>query len=486
MASFTFSGSGSSEQNAEDFPFASGIKIVRDEVKGRCLENQIARRAGEVLFTEQAIVWSSFKEDTNGKHVHKDLLVRAFGKKNYNRIDALHEELSCLSKVGSLDNARNFLQLVAIYFLQSELASGTDTQFITSLSLLGQLTAANVRECVDDVRCFRHAYPNVLPKSLTDEQAGQMLAVLLTNQLELESYGGSGLFSGTAIMEHSCDFNCSYATHGNQLFMTATRDIAAGERLSIDYGNYYYTPTQERQQGLLESYGFVCSCRLCLGPDRKRAFWCQQCYSQQREGLFCPDPDGVGRCYTCGAAQESSHLQSCLEREAQLLENQPQTIPEIESAGKEGFLHPSHFALFTSLSDLALSQSDEARRKCGQVDSALWPQLFAEPLYALQGCNQLMDQVLPSVHHEKCVFLDRLGQIAVCAGNHELAKNAYTSAYQMSCLANGEQTPETVALHKLATSTPLNMAELLEHYSSEEAMEEGAMEEEEDDEWEDI
>ena len=61
--------------------------------------------------------------------------------------------------------------------------------------------------------------------------------------MELEDYGGSGLFVGTAILEHSCDFNCSYTTSDNKLFLTATRAIRPGARLSIDYGNYFYDPT---------------------------------------------------------------------------------------------------------------------------------------------------------------------------------------------------------------------------------------------------
>ena len=51
--------------------------------------------------------------------------------------------------------------------------------------------------------------------------------MLNNNQVSWRT-GGSGLFVGTAIIEHSCDFNCSYTTKNNKLYMTATKDIPAG------------------------------------------------------------------------------------------------------------------------------------------------------------------------------------------------------------------------------------------------------------------
>jgi len=487
MASFASSPDGGGGGTL--FPFgAGGILIVSDADKGRCLQNLQPRVAGEVLFTEDALVWSSFAEDS-GPHVNKDLLHRAFGPKNFKQLDTLHEELSELDQIASLDNARNFLQLVSILFLQSELATGGDAELLAKLSLLSALDASpsHRQKCIEDIRCFRHAYPKVLPSSLSDEQAGHILGVLLTNQLELESFGGSGLFVGTAIMEHSCDFNCSYTTRGNRVFMTATRDIAPGERLSIDYGNFFYQPTSERQQSLYDSYGFVCSCRLCLGPDRKRAFWCQTCASQQREGIFCPDASilsGEWPCLVCGTIVEAAHRDACLEREAFILANQPQSVAEIEAAGKEGLLHESHHLLFSAISDLAMASADEAKRQCSQVDSVLWPSLFAEPLAAFGVCCRLMEQALPAVHREKCIYLDRLGQIAVCAGSRAIAVDAYGRAYQMSCLAGGRETPETLELFELATKTPLSMAGLLEHYAARQGG--GGGEDEEEEVWEDM
>ena len=91
--------------------------------------------------------------------------------------------------------------------------------------------------------------------------------------------------------------------------------------------------------------------------------------------------------------------------------------------------------------------------------------------------------VLPLVSPEKVIYHDRLGQLAVCAGNREAAKQAFGSAYQMSCWANGKDSPTSKQLFLLAESTPMTRAELMKHYEVEDdsATRDDAMEE--DDSW---
>ena len=120
---------------------------------------------------------------------------------------------------------------------QTETLPPQAMSWIQKLSLLQDLTpGVYLDECIEDVKTFRDSYPKTLPLSLSNEDCARCLGLLNTNQVELEDFGGSGLFVGTAILEHSCDFNCSYTTSQNLLFLTATRTIRPGARLSIDYG----------------------------------------------------------------------------------------------------------------------------------------------------------------------------------------------------------------------------------------------------------
>ena len=606
-------------------PF-NGVRVVHDPIKGRCLENLISRQAGDLLFVEEALVFSSFVEheenapDGIDAHVNGQLLQRAFGLDVVNELHDIHEELSALPKIDCLDTARNCLQLIAVTHLGETLKAEEGGHWVRPLALLSQLTpGVHLSELQDTIRTFRHAYPRILPADMSDYQAAMCLGILNTNQVELEDFGGSGLFVGTAIMEHSCAFNCSYTTRGSTLYMTATRNIAPGDRLSIDYDNNFYSPTLVRKISLYESYGFLCTCPLCDGDridrqgvhadadaiatgtegahwgsevDRKRAFWCTTCKQQGNQGIVCPmgptsqglrtvlsqtsgadagkaspvRPGGKGKkgkqgkskgkskskknpavkvasamdladneeeddadyadaedgapldlrgldlealanalesvplawsvCSTCGTLPTPAYTKKCLAREEHYRQNSPESHEEVISAGneREGMLHESHYLLFQSLSDISHDLTNEARRRmdfgispmdgtakggkgkgkqAGKAAAApiLCPEqrqqmMFEPALRAMQHCVRLLDQVLPLVHHEKVMFYDRLGQLAVCAGQTDLARGAFSSAYKMSVLASGEAVPQTQQLLALAESPPLTRDELAKRYST--------------------
>ena len=122
-------------------PFVN-TRIVYDENKGRCLEWTGAQNAvaGQVLFVEEALVYGSYDEDEEIlPHVNEDLLLRAFGKRVLNEMNHLCNELSCLEKVGCVDTARNFMQLVAITHLKEQLLSSSDSAiaYQSAVSLKG-------------------------------------------------------------------------------------------------------------------------------------------------------------------------------------------------------------------------------------------------------------------------------------------------------------------------------------------------------------
>ncbi len=577
-------------------PF-EGMRVVVDPIKGRCLETLVPRQTGELIFVEDALVYSNFVERSNDEmdqsddeqsdtdmddgavdniktdqHINGPLLLRALGKKVFAMLDDIHNELSALEKVDCLDTARNFVQLVAISHLHDNLITEPNGAWTESLELLAQLKPGiHMGTLLQCVRSFRASYPRVFPISQSDEQLATHLGILNTNQVELEDYGGSGLFVGTAIIEHSCAFNCSYTTKGSTLYMTATRPIAVGERLSIDYGNHFYSPTIARKVSLFESYGFLCSCPMCVGDaesaaDRKRAFWCANCRQQGKVGIICPigplgsslrealaskataadaakiksgtvtkskKGKGGGKkkstskstgaistttqnteedteftpseaaeidagdladcleaerlrfscCSACSTAPDQKYVKECLRSEEYYRQNPPETFPEITIVlnDLDCLLHESHYILFQCADIISQELTDQARRFCDsdigfgdgvgkgkarkQTAAQRQHSYFEPALQAMQHCCRLMDQVLPLVHQEKVVFYDRLGQLAVCAGQKDFARVAFGSAYQMSVLASGVEAPQTVQLSALVENTPASREELMQVYA---------------------
>jgi SET and MYND domain-containing protein len=96
----------------------------------------------------------------------------------------------------------------------------------------------------------------VFPANMTDDTAAQLLAILNTNSLELDGQmtSGSGLFVLTRMLEASCLPNCSYTTHGDELWVTAIKPIAKGESLTVDFNDNFYRPLQERQEDIFARY----------------------------------------------------------------------------------------------------------------------------------------------------------------------------------------------------------------------------------------
>ena len=70
----------------------------------------------------------------------------------------------------------------------------------------------------------------------------------------------------------------------------------------------------------------------------------------------------------------------------------------------ECVLHCSHFAIFYALDSLTTQYL-----KMGEFDEAL---------KGMKEIVALLDKYVPGYHHEKVLYLDKLGQLAVRIGNH--------------------------------------------------------------------
>uniref|UniRef100_A0A383VC07 SET domain-containing protein n=1 Tax=Tetradesmus obliquus TaxID=3088 RepID=A0A383VC07_TETOB len=107
---------------------------------------------------------------------------------------------------------------------------------------------------------------------------------------------GLALYPAAALLNHSCDPNCSIRFEGRQLLLVCVRGAAAGQQLTISYGPQLgQQPTQLRQQLLLQQYGFVCCCSSC----RKGLGLATEQQQQQQQGELA----GPGSSCRPGACQ---------------------------------------------------------------------------------------------------------------------------------------------------------------------------------------
>jgi len=461
------------------------IEVVNDPVKGRCLVARAAFAVGDTLFTERAFVYGKDDDDVDGDGLPPkvvQLLAQVYSSTVLKDMDEILDELIHLDSVQSMDTARNFLQLVAITELRRRGRLDGTHYGATDLQLLDRLTGHDVASCVDDVRQFRASLPSVLPKALDDETCGRLLAILNTNQLELEMLGGAGLFLRTAICEHSCDPNCSFWTDGIILSMVAIRDINPGDPLSIDYLNLFYRSIPERIESLSASYGFTCVCSMCTGVDRCRAFVCSAC----KQGLVFPvgpcDGDGNGgsftACSVCRAPTTAAHRDRCLEREAALLDElaRPETVEQMEAllAREADVVHNTHHLFFWLWNDLAMALTSDCNRQGSSSASTntrsgkgkgLADNIYLPALDAMRRTVALLENMLPTVHHEKIIFFDRQGQLEVSAGLISQARESFRKSYIASKAACGEFASCTAKLKALVDNTPRTVAELRAHYA---------------------
>jgi SET domain len=453
-------------------PFPSYISVVSDPVKGRCLQLSTDAAAvastGTTLFEEDAIVYSSVVDTDDSFSIlqtHEVLLQRAFPATIVRQLPDIIQETAALSTCQSDDTAQNFILLLALSLLVSDPPVDIYPNYIQSMHLLDQLTCprANHDAAIQDVKQLRQMYPSLIPKKrMNNASAGRLLSVLNSNQMELEQVGGSGLFVASAILEHSCQPNASFTTYGSKTTITAIRDIHPGERISIDYTNLFYSPTDERLEMLESTYGFRCTCDSCVGPDLKRAFKCGN--AACRDGYVCPIGASPIRdfspCYLCSWQSSPEYQAQCLADELQWTQSPVSSLQEVETMTSSSTLYRSHYLFFLAYDEIGIAMADEARRYKN-------PRLFKEALTVMYRSIELIDSgvVVPPVHHDKVVSYDRIAQLAVASGDIELAGSSYRRAWEMSRLCSGADHPATLSLQLLASNVPTTVEALQQFYA---------------------
>lgn len=282
-----------------------GVRVAQNPVKGKVVFSERAFQPGQVIFSEQAFVAAPWSTDLCGGC--EELRSAATGAPSSATMDSRHRchcertgapkimysprlqdnvgrrnvvvsIMKSVDGIEEVDRARCILKCLALYERDAR-----------SLDEVLGLTCAGQQRAMSAALQLRRQLPDIFPAGFSDEQMATLIGVLNTNSHELENLGGSGLFLSACRMEHSCLPNCSFTTFDSTLWMTAIRPIAPGDALSIDYGNFFYRPTPERQESLLESYGFVCTCEACVSmPDPTRAVRCLSGNCPQGVMLPCP------------------------------------------------------------------------------------------------------------------------------------------------------------------------------------------------------
>lgn len=212
--------------------------------------------------------------------------------------------------------------------------------------------------------------------------------------------------------------------------LIASRDISAGESISIAYIPGTYMPHAERQQALLERYQFKCTCRWCTSePDLARGFRCPKC--PRNEGVVCPFADGSmldrWECVQCGYHPDIEHeVPRMLEAEALLARVKADKVRGLVTLLDDPVVHYSHALVFRKLdawSETAWKEQD-ANLCIGLIE-------------ALQRCSR---RVLDPCDVSRAQFHEFMGQVHHAVGNAHTARYEYFLAYQIRLRAGARLT----------------------------------------------
>ena len=77
---------------------------------------------------------------------------------------------------------------------------------------------------------------------------------------------GTGLYLAESILNHSCIPNAGVTFNGTKIRITAIKDIAVGEKITINYCNLE-NPTSVRKSEIKKRFYFDCNCQRCQEND---------------------------------------------------------------------------------------------------------------------------------------------------------------------------------------------------------------------------
>jgi hypothetical protein len=446
-------------------------EIIKDPIVGRTLLLKRDSVPGEVLWVEKSFVFAMDSCDDWEKY-QLDIFEAVYSKSILKNLSVDVQTISNFDNIESLDTAKNLVVLAAItlmrkknilelfHILSKYYLCSTLSELEEKFALIDQLSDAHFEQYADNVKQIKSTFPNLFPKSFSIHEISKFIGILNSSQLELDM-GGSGLFPWTAIVEHSCDPNCSFTTHNNNLYFTTIKNVRSGDRLTIDYGNNYYHNTKDRIETLNSTYGFICRCTLCTGLDKKRPYICQICQT----GIILPNVNNNNAVSDCGHPVSPEYFQTCISRE-QYLNVNFNKIDILKEFENEIYLSRYHYLRYWALDEKVLNLIDIAQSERSRTNQTESISSYPEAKKLLNEMCILLEWQLPPVHHEKVIIYDRLAQVCVGTGDIQIARDMYYKSYINSCLASGADTPPTQAIWLLYENTPQSLDELYHRYNT--------------------
>ncbi|KAG9408903.1 hypothetical protein AC1031_020815 [Aphanomyces cochlioides] len=306
------------------------------------------------------------------------------------------------------------------------------------------LPSESKADALDAAVAIRAAHPDAIPSDLTDDQVAQLIGILAKHSIPLEEINGSGLFLYVPKIQHSCTPNASYTDAGDAIWLTAIRPIAAGDVITVDFFDVFYTPVGEKKEVFADE-GETCLCDLCEGvvADKTRAFKCAAC----KPGIVHPTKS-VFACASCGAQWDADAIAAAEEEEADLMADaKVDTFDQLDKIVASSKLHAFHHVFFSIL-DVLVEDSVESAGSEEQALAAMYKQVEA------------LDYVVPYPHAEKVSLFDSIAQANIALDAISKATEAYTNAYDVAKIVFGPEAKTTQLFQRLKDNTPTTIADI--------------------------
>ncbi|OQR96858.1 hypothetical protein ACHHYP_13199 [Achlya hypogyna] len=432
---------------------------VATDAKGIVATAAIA--PGTVVFHENALVSSSFgnmdmdeghesdcdddecggcieiEEDVDLKEELTEDEVAAVSPAVVENFDAYMDFCETHDVLSMVDIRKN---LVKCLHLLSADASALDR--VNNLAVISDDAPA----CLEAAVALRAALPAIVPAGVTDESLAHLLGVLHNHSQALQEIDGSGLFEYISLLSHSCMPNCALTASGTTMWVTAIVPIAAGEKLTVDLMDIFYSAAPERAEALATEE-IHCTCGWCTGAvaDFARAYKCKSC-----DGIVHPTNE-VFACSSCNATWSDAEVAAATEHDMALLVQLEDAagLKEFDDIVAASPLHKYHHICYTALENLSATWSEDDDAEIEAV------------------CHRMLEclnYVVPYPHEEKVQHYDNLAQALISVGNVNAATEAYQRAYEMSCLVSGAEYEKSLFYKQLVDKTPATREEWMIAY----------------------
>jgi hypothetical protein len=166
-------------------------------------------------------------------------------------------------------------------------------------------------------------------------------------------------------------------------------------------------------------------------------------------------------CSTCGHQADTAATQALLDAEDSLCVQPPESPEELTALLGAGMFHQQHYMCFWLIDDIAMTlalDGQEVNPRSKDSKNKIRTSIgLVSQLLALLTSNPGVS----SPHPEEVIFLDRLAQLHVMAGDTALAKQQYRAAFAKSCVCAGDTAASTLELKLLADNTPTSPEALM-------------------------